>query len=332
MSDFSASEKNKLLKNFRQSLAESKAAEMGVSPDELIARYANGKIGWIKRQEAYEQLERQRELSGPKKIVRSLRDGEDSLIGKIFVEINQTIELVNRLAKDNILNSLERVDHLASTSKIQQRSTTLKDELTNVESQIDRTKSGDPLFEQAENVLKVMREAQEKGDNEKLAQLRGIHGETLRKYEIRRKSLEPYLESARHGRADMQRELWRIYQLRWKLQHTHIASLQKTMTRLAAQESAKSAEKSIAQDYAGFLKQYHGLGEKQNLLSQKTPASQDDLAKSMKLWDKILPIMKDYLDHQQFFQEVFQEITEKIQVIDNGDSSKRMAFAKKKER
>lgn len=328
MEEFSTNEKQKLIKNLRQAVAEQKASELGVDVSDIIPRVSDGRIQWIKREEAYTILEKQRYFSGPKKITRSLRGGEDSLINKIYDEINSLVEYVQYLTKYEILNSLERIDHMTSITKIQERTNNIREELEYTENQIDKTKEKDPLYLEAETALKEMQTANEQGNPKKFAELRSIHYELLKKYESRRKALEPFIESARHSRSGLMKEFWRCFQLRWKLQHLQIMRLQKIIGKYV-KNLPTSKDSNPSKEYAALLKQYLLLGKSQAELAQKIPSQNEDIDMALKIWDHVLPEMQSMIEDQKQFYQAFFEFNSTFHSEEEHHT--RMVYAEKKD-
>ncbi len=332
MSDYSSQDKQKLAKEFRDMLAEKKAQELGVSKDEMIASYANGQLSFIKKQEAYEKLEKQRNMAGDKKVVRSLRDGEDSLLSRLGEEINRVINLVNELSRKQILVAMERVDIMGALNKSQKRSLDLKENLENIERHIERTKEGDSIFLDAEEVLKQIQQAKNNQDYDTMNQLMSEHRELIRKYETRRKSLEPQLQTARHSRVDLQREYWRVYNLRWKLQDKHIQSLMQTMDEIVNNTNFQTTCPKAFHLLQDIQSTCSELQQKERQLGAKVPEKKDETSdQAMERWNQLLDTTGQLIEQQQKQRKLLVEMVEKYSPMlkKDEDGHRRMAYAER---
>ncbi len=326
--DFSHDDKKKLAAHFQKEMAKKKAKELGIRPDELSIKVKDGKIKWIKRAELYQELEKQRKVYGPQKVVRALRDGDNSLLAAIEKEIRIARTLAEELAKVNIITVLEKNDAFSSITQIYRRLSTITIELQEVEENIERAKQSDSVLQEGEEVLKELKDAMETKDQNTISQLRSDHKNLLSKYENRRKALDPFILSARHHKADMQREYWRILQQRWKLQETTFKHYSKELVGIGKGLPDGPIKSSFNEEIKLLREKYHELIERHNTLTGQCPDSTADPATAMRLWDENLPVMTTMIEENDFLFETLQSILEKYKphVLPSDESSKHMVF------
>ncbi|RJP35193.1 MAG: hypothetical protein C4527_00990 [Candidatus Omnitrophota bacterium] len=330
--DLSLDERKKLALQFRKEMTKKKAAELGMNPDEVTAKVKNGQLIWVKRADLYQQLEKQRKVAGPEKVVRALRDGENSLKSKIEKDIRITRMIADEMTKANIITMIERNDIMSSIAHVQRRFSGIITELQTIEESIERAKKSDDVLKEGEEVLKEMKSAAESGNTQMIAQLRSLHKDLLTKYENRRKSLDPLITSARHCRADMQREYWRIYQNRWKLQGITFKYYLKDIATISTNLPDGPVKDSFQEELTLLHEDFEKLLGQHNQLSVQYPDTTADPTASMKAWDEILPSMKTLIEEQDFLFESLQSLIAKYQpyAAKTEETAQRMVFIEQK--
>lgn len=326
--DLNQQEKDKLLQKLREESARKKAEELGVDPSDIMLRVHDGKSSWVRKSEVYVQLDRQRKLVAPPKIMRSIRDGKNSLVARIHREVNQCRQLMSDLAKQKVPASINISEFKTSTAKLENRANSIENQLTDVEARIDRAKARDPIFAMAEAVFADVRSAQDQNDQERADRLLAENKDTLGKYEFLRKSLNPYLEEARKYRLELQKEYWQIMQSRFKLQAVSIQLVKSDLAPLLAHLQQDGSQSSLIKA-SELIKEDEQCQKKYLDLSSHTPPSHIPPQDACSVWDCILPEMESLLDQQVDLQNQFSDLMTGQKVP--ADSSKsRMAFVQKR--
>lgn len=322
-------EKEKLAQRLREEMTRKKAEELGVDPSDIMLRVNDGKSSWVKKSEVYVQLDRQRKLVAPPKVMRSLRDGKNSLVSRIHHQVNECRLIINDLSKQKNPVNFNLSEYKTASAKLENRTNSIENQLMEVESRIDRTKAREPIFAQAESVFSKVQDAKGKNDIARADQLLAENKDILGKYEFLRKGLNPYLEEARKYRLELQREYWHILQIRYKLQTSII---QQSKTSLAAMITAIQKEggsQAVLVKTSELVKEDDLIMRQYNDLASHTPPSHIPSADASSIWDYILPEMEPLIEQQAELQRQFAALTSGQR--EPGDSStSRMAFVQKR--
>ncbi len=332
--DINQEEKNKLSQALRQEMARKKAEELGVDVSDIMQRVHDGKSSWVKKSEVYVQLDKQRKLVAPQKVIRSLRGGHDSLVSRIQREIALSRDWSTKLARDSRSTDKELPELKTAIAKLENRTNSLATQLTDVESRIDRAKAHDPVFAEAESVLAQVQTAREKEDSGQAEQLLARHKDLLSKYEFLRKSLHPYLEEARKYRLELQKEYWQIMQIRFKLQTVSIQQIKQRLAGIAADLQKTGNQPDFLQSTGVLLQEDERQAREYRNLASHTPPSHIPPDDASKMWDCILPEMETTVDAQADLQKKFIALLEgqagKAEPADS--TQRRMVFAQQKKR
>lgn len=281
--------KNKQLANeFLKELTKQKARELGVSADSITTRVQNGKKVWIQKAQLYSELEKQRKISS-KQVIRSVRGGKNSLHSCILIEAKRVMTLVD---EEETLNVLERRDYSISVQKIVSGADAWAEQITEFEEQIERAKKNDPVFEQGEQVMQEMLKAHKEGEPGRASELKRAYSDLLKKYERRRKSIQPYIDSARTCRLSLQKEFWKILQTGWKVRNDSIQNVLKTFDEQP--ENAKSNE--LSSDIQSAREIYHSLNDICDALKARSPSSSGDPVALSEAWNPILSEYKSVVE------------------------------------
>ncbi len=323
-------EKNKLSQLIKEEMARTKADELGVDTTDMMQRVFDGRSSWVKKSTVYIQLDKQRKLVAPQKVMRSLRGGQDSLLSRIHVEIANCRGLINEIAKQSS-SDREFAEIKSSVHKLENRANSLSSQLADVETKIDRMKSRDPIFSQAEAVLTQVRVEREKdGDADKLLL---ENKELLSQYEFLRKSLLPYLEEARKCRLELQKEYWLIMQNHYKLSNISIQQIKQSLAHLIPQWQKKEGQSDQLLKASDLLRNDEEISRTYRDLYSHTPPSHLPQQDASKIWDCILPEMENLIHQDDALRHEFSDLlgqnTEKEQSL---TPRQRMAFVQQKKR
>lgn len=322
------SNKQNLAREFTREIAKNKAKQLGVKTDEITTRVVDGQARWVKKIDVASELERQRQISA-KSVIRSIRGGENSLYGRIQAESDRIQLLLAEYAESEELNPIERRDASAMLEKIVARAHDTASQIAGNEDQIETTKAQDPVFQQAEPLLLAMHAAKKEGDIKKLQQLSVQNGDLLRKYEIRRKSIQPLIQTAKSLRLVLQKEFWRVLQHSWKL---HAARVRRAAYLLQNVDNARKQTKAAQwKEDLEFVEINDKAFEiRLTNLSSKCPAADKDEDVQMKEWDPVLATMVELLDDWVEFGGQAAQAAAAYTKPDGGSSS-RMAFQDQKD-
>lgn len=211
----------------QREIAEQKAHELGVDPSDLMQRVYDGRTSWAKKTDIYVQLDKQRKMVAPKKVMRALRDGHHSIVSRIKKEIEKCRIIFQNATDQNQSASLKLSEINTSVEKVKNQSKNLEKQLNDVESKIERIKEREPVFEKAEAILTQIRDARDQENHIVVNRLLLENKEVLAQYEILRKNLHPHLEKARKCRQELQRVYWQIMKNRFQLQTISIQQIKK---------------------------------------------------------------------------------------------------------
>lgn len=332
--DINQEEKNKLSQMLRQEMARKKADELGVDVSDIMQRVHDGKSSWVKKSDVYAQLDKQRKLVAPQKVIRSLRGGRDSLVSRIQREIALSRDWSTKLARDNRFGDKELPELKTAIAKLENRTNSLATQLADVESRIDRVKAQDPVFAEAESVLAQVQSVREKEDAGQAEQLLARHKDLLSKYEFLRKSLLPHLEEARKYRLELQKEYWQIMQIRFKLQAMSIQQIKQRLAGIASHLQKAGNQPEFLQSAAALLQEDEHQNKLYRNLASHTPPSHIPPDEASQMWDCILPEMETTVDAQADLQKKFIAILEgQAGKAEPADASlRRMVFTQQKKR
>ncbi len=286
--DISDEKRIQLAKKFRDELVRKEASTRGVSADDLMRRVVDGQATFVKKAEYFKEQKKQQELSGQTKVIRTLRDGEDSLVSRIEKEILLTRELAEELTALKIITGLERVDHLNSIAQLQSRNNSQKINIIEIEAQIERVKARDPIFAEAEKALSAAHYAKSIGEDEKAEQIIAKNRDVLAKYHHRRRSLNTLIQAAQHGRFDMQREYWRILNYKWRLLELASLNGHKQLQEICADLQPGSDLDQFKKNFADYFTRYKAAHERHKNISNRIPPQNSDPAVGTKIWDEVL--------------------------------------------
>ncbi|MDP8246118.1 MAG: hypothetical protein P9L94_18690 [Candidatus Hinthialibacter antarcticus] len=290
---------------FQKEMTRQKAQELGVSPDTLTTRVKNGKRIWIQKAQLHAELEKQRQV-GSKQIIRSIRGGNNSLYSCIIFEAKRVMKLVN---EEESLNALDRRDYVVAVEKIHSSAVTWAEEISSYEDQIDQAKKNDPVFGQGERVMHEMLSAQKDGNPERVIELKNAYSDLLKKYERRRKSILPYIESARTCRLSLQKEYWKILQTGWKVREESIQQIFKQFNNAAREAQTQE----LKMDFKSAREISQSLNDIASGLRNRNPGSASDSA----AWDPVLNELKALVDRQMDLWIQIQFLANQIQSIES---------------
>ncbi len=326
-------DKHRLSKQFTDDYIREKAKEMGVDPSELTVRTVNGRNKLVKKSDVFSQLTKQRKLVAPKKIIRSIRGGQNSMVAQINKEIEKCRTLFDALNRLNVLDRKEQSDFNTSLSKLENRTISIEKSLTDIEIKIDETKKNDVVFDDAESVLAEMQNAKEQGDQDCLMELQTTHAGLLKEYNEHRKALLPSIHSARKYRLDLQREFWSVQQIHFRLGMIDINRIKKNIT-LVVQAVDGGQSQSILSDFK-ILHGHHGqLMAGQTKLALNYPPTHVELNEATKTLDAMLPEMIKIIDLTIDITNGLNALIDRLNELDPEllkRATQRMAYAEKKE-
>jgi hypothetical protein len=331
-------EKIQLAKRFRDELVKQRAEELGVETQDLMTRVSDGKHSLVKKSSVYIQLEKQRQLVAPKKVLRALRDGQDSIVHLIQDEIQLCRKLLNDLEKIGAIESSNISDYKAGLVKLENRTNSFTNQLVAYETKIERTKKQETVFGEAESVLAEVYKARQQNDMQKVQALMLQHRDLLKKYETQRKLLNPHIEGARKVRYDMQKEYWLIMESRYKIHSLSILQMKKNLVDLSQSIILPNVKQEFQSDIAMLQKRQEQLNDTYRNIVSHCPPSHIEQTEAIKIWDTILPNMKTVLQHLSDIDQLFQDLITKYKNLplnsdsDTGDAPKRMVYAERKEK
>ena len=334
MKKFTPDERAKLAASFQKVVEKHQAEKLGVAHEELGKRIINGQARWVKKAALYTDMEKQRSIAAVKKPVRVLRDGENSLARKISSLLEGIGSQLEDLAGQNLISSMEKLDLRRSVNNLQQRVEKHIAELEKIESTIEQEKSRDPLFAEADAVLQELYRCKTDGNASRFASLQQTHAELLKKYENRRKSLMPYIVSARHERFILQKEFWRLMQIQWDLQVRALAQGVKQFGSLVKDLSSEDLQCAHEHESMILQDQLDQLDQRKNELAAQIPPNDAPPQEGSKRWDQTLPVMETMLEEQAFLLQTLQARVQEYttEALPSGESSRRMAFADRNKR
>lgn len=295
--ELSPQEKQELAKKLRKELVQQKASELGVSVDDLMLRVTDGRMNFVHKAKVYSDLEKQRQLAGPPKMIRALR-GEDSLINRIGQELTLLLKLIEGPLVEEFLSALERSDYRTNLGKIKNRKDSLAKSLTEVEDRIERAKTEDKVFKEGEAVLLSLSKAKEANDASKIAEITNTHKDLIIAYTARRKGLDPYFTTARELRLELQREYWRILSLRWKLDSSFVVYARKFLKTCLDQNESGLDKSELEVLLTEILQEWTILNKNQIELAGRCPPRHIDIQLASGAFDAIIPDMKILADDQ----------------------------------
>ncbi len=290
--------KNQLAQKLRNELARQKADELGVEITDLMERIADGKSSFVKKSEVYLQLDKQRQLISPPKKIRSLRDGQNSLALRILGEIRLTRERLGEISDAPPEGIPPLGDYPTMIQKLENRVNHRVQQLGEVENKIERIKTQDPVFDQAEAILRELREAREKRNPALTAQLATTHHSLLKQYETARKSLHPHLDEARQCRVALQKEYAQILKIRFRLQTILLTLVKRQAAERVTAQAGRPGAKEVIRVLALLQKRGEPLRRRYAELSVHCPAGHLPLPEASKAWDAVLPHFKTLVDRQ----------------------------------
>lgn len=308
---------------FQKEMTRQKAHELGVSPDALTTRVQNGKRVWIKKAQLYAELEKQRQVSS-KQIIRSIRGGNNSLYSCIMREAQRVMTLIN---EETSLNPLDRRDSIVAVDKIHSSAATWAEEISGYEDQIEQAKQNDPVFGQGERVVHEIFTAQKEDNQDRIVELRSAYSDLLKKYDRRRKSIMPYMESARTCRLSLQKEYWKIMQTGWKIRNGSIQRIFKQFNETGAHAQCKE----LKADFKSAREILQSLNDIADGLRNRNPGSVGDPAALSAAWNPVLNELKALVDRQVDLLIQLQFLQNQIQTIEVKNQSG-MVFQDKKKK
>jgi HPt (histidine-containing phosphotransfer) domain-containing protein len=305
-----ANENNKKLAGeFQKELTRQKARELGVSADSLTTKVQDGKNVWIEKTQLYSELEKQRQIAS-KKVIRSIRGGENSLHNCILLEVKRVMALLN---EEESLNAIDRHDYSVSVNKIHSSADTWAKQISGFEDQIEQAKKSDPVFEQGERVMQEMLKAQKAGEQSRIVELKSAYSDLLKKYDRRRKSISPYIDSARISRLSLQKEYWKILQTGWKIRNDVILGVIKTFDALPRE--VRTTE--LSNDFNSVRELFNSLNEIGDSLKARAPGSTGDPIALSEAWNPILNEFKSIVDRQVDLWIQVKFLSNQIQAIES---------------
>ncbi|NPU95877.1 MAG: hypothetical protein HPY51_01505 [Candidatus Omnitrophica bacterium] len=321
-------QKNILAQQLRYERARRKAEELGVEITDLMERVVDGKSFFVKKSEVYQQLGKQRQLLASKKIMRSLRDGQNSLAARIRAEIQLARGLLKKLtaAPPEALPPLDEFP--TALQKLENRVNFHVRQLQSLEDKIERIKSQNPVFAQAETVLQELYQARQQRDTSRIAQLSAEHGPLLQKYEAARKTLKFHIDDARQCRLRLQIEYGRILKIRFRLL-TITADLLLRQRPNAPGGASTSPGPELPASLALIQKQGDYLRHRFGELSTHCPAGHLPILEASKTWDQVLRIMGALVDRQAALVEQCKALRSSVKNPSSTSNRppRRMAFA-----
>lgn len=329
----SPEERRKLSQAFQEHSAKAKAEEINAAKDGMRQRIVDGKYQWVEQAKVLQEEERKKRVLATSRPIRALRDGENSLVAHIQKTLHQYSNCMNQFKQSGYLPDMDYIDCKNTANKIVERTETFSKQLTEVEDKIELTKSQNPLFKEAEKVLYLMNEYMKMNKKDQAIQLQKQNGQLIASYQKQRKSLAPLVDNARHLRADLQREYWRIMQALWNLHKSVFTKELKTSSDKLETLDNPDWKANAGQELQEANHQFESLAERENTLRSSLPANiltNDEFARS---WDEILPDMSSILVEMEFLSSVMQNIMLKFDSIEDTKSTQptnRMVFTSKK--
>ncbi|MGC9326509.1 MAG: hypothetical protein ACP5I1_02640 [Candidatus Hinthialibacter sp.] len=291
-------EKDQLRKILRQEVAEQKAHELGVNPSDLMQRIIDGKASWAKKTDIYIQLDKQRKMIAPKKVMRTLRDGRNSIVSRIRKEIEECRGILQKTGAPNHSTSAKLAEIKTLIEKIGNQSQNLENQVCEIESKIENIKEREPVFKQAEAILTQIRHARDQENQTAIQRLFSENKELLGHYEILQKNLHPHVEKARRRRQELQRVYWQIMKCRFQLQAISIQQIKTHIAGQAAQLNNQEEKKNWMVKITDALKDEKILRQGYQSLSQQTPPTHVSTQDASKIWDQLLPELENIIERQ----------------------------------
>ncbi|MFB3784889.1 MAG: hypothetical protein ACE15F_00825 [bacterium] len=298
-------QRNQLAQKLRYELARQKADELGVEITDLMERIADGKSSFVKKSEVYLQLDKQRQLLAPKKSIRSLRDGPESLAARIRGEIQLARSRLDEISHAPREGLPPVGDYPTMIQKLENRVNHRVLELEEVEERIERIKIQDPVFGQAEAVLRELHQAREKQDWPLISQLAAAYHPLLKQYETARKSLHPHLEEARQCRLALQKEYAQILKIRFRLQGVLLSLFKKQASFRFSPRTGDGRGDDVSSALALMHKQDETLRLRYAELTVQCPAGHLPVPVASKAWDAVLPHLMDLVEQQAGLMEKY---------------------------
>lgn len=324
-------EKQELAKRLRDELLKQKAEELGVECDDLMQRIHDGKVSYVKKSVVFEQLEKQRQLIAPKKVIRSLRDGQHSIVAKIRTEIQTCRQLLNDLEKNTAIASAKIGDYKTGLIKLENRTNSLANQLTDIENKVERLKTQASVSAKAEAVIAEIQSAKERNDPAAVQTLLGANRDCLKEYETFRKSLKPQIEFARKYRVSLQKEYWLILEFHYKIQSLTLIQRKKKFPETNAEIAATAMKEERSTDFAMLNKRLEQLNDHYRQIASHCPPTHIAQAEAMKTWDSIIPAMMSIVKQVDEISATLQSSLKKIRKPSTKEpvaaDKKRMAYA-----
>lgn len=322
---------NKASNEFFQEIRAQKAKELGVEPDQITQKVVNGQTVWVKKTEVYADLEKQRNIAS-NRVIRAIRGGENSLFGRILQLGNESRSLLRTSKQYEWLNALQSHDLQVSISNLEQRSQEAADQLAEIEDAIESAKSRDSVFAEGEQALYQIRDAQRDGNKKQVLEIQRAHQELLRKYQKRRKSIEPYLQSARTYRAVLQKQMLKACLLVWDLRSEYLSGIKKHIEELSQQTGDEDAKQNKNVDLKKMETDLHALQSayrKRKSIALDTSNESDHPSEA---WDAGIYEMIELLDRQRAVQPEFEKLLHQYHQAGQPDQEKgpRMSYWQRK--
>lgn len=316
---------------FSQELARKRAQELGVSPEDLVQKVVNGQAVWVLKTEIYADLDKQRKLAVSPKVIRAIRGGENSLYGLIQANLEQAKRLLQEVGARDLWNPIERHDSLSSIINVERRGGEAATYMMELEDEIEKVKEKDPIHADAEKILSEMRQAQLDGRSDVVADISRSHADLLKRYQQRRKAIEPHIQSTRNYRMVLQKEYWKIMQIVWRLRDVLMEALEKEMESVSIDRFNEAEIKQFRTDRHFISINRNSFNARQREVSARCPALQDD---AMDEWNRTLDSMRQLLEQQAAFYSDCLSVTSKYIFSDakSRDDLHRMAFTQRSDK
>ncbi len=230
---------------------------MGVDKSDLIQTVVGGKTVWKDKKEVTLSLEKRSKLRPQPKVQRSLRGGENSVVGDIAKRLHESDVMLDELKTRQRLDSMEYHDTSKAFDAIAKRVNGLMDDLVAIEERIESRKENDPFVKKMDEVARQIATAQAGGDQKTVADLATHHAEDLKKYQTWRRSLQPDIDSALHCRTGLLQDQRRVYRYRGDLAQRLIKEMLSDAEQKAEGGDVNAEQvSSIAKAYAKFSTQW----------------------------------------------------------------------------
>lgn len=214
--DYSAEEIQSLLAGIDTVVSAHKAEKEGINPEDMIKTVRGGKTIWITKDEMNATLAKRRKVTGVKYAQRTNR-GDDSVASEVNRRISECRALINyiRVISPEEVNELGRM--IRELEAIQNRISSLGQDVSMLEKAIDRKKGDDPVFAEMDEVKSKMMEAMDAGKLEDYELCQSHHDRHMDEYLVKEKRLQPYIEKARKCRTKFLLHRRRLFQVEFKL-------------------------------------------------------------------------------------------------------------------